>query len=705
MKKTSLLFVLLFFFISAFSTNITPDEAQRVAHNFLVEKGYEIKNVGEQLFLLPSAEKNGETLLYKFNVDDAGFVIVSGKTTTYPILAYSLSGNFESNPAMDFWIATYEEQLAGATKGSRVWSEVPQQWAHYLAVDFTPRQEKSDIAVEPLLTSQWDQSKYYNTYCPWDIDAGSYYDYRVPNGCVALCMAQIMYYYRFPKTGTGGVSYIPSPYPRQIVVFSDHTYNYDAMTDQLSCYNGEVAKLIYHAGVATKMGYASDGSGAYTETAVQKMINHFKYNSEAKIVYPDEYPNDLAPYYIQILLTELQERRPILYSGYAANASAGHAFILDGIDADSLFHVNWGWGGSGNGYFRITNLDPGGSNFSYSAQGFTKLYPSGTTSPVMSGHDRLIASIGTFSSGNMHLPYAANPNKTWMLAVPHATNYHIKINKLDIDPGADQIIIYNGSTVESGEKAVLNISHIGQTISVTTDSVLIAFKSNGSATMNESYHGFHFSYSTTLTPNPIDESTVLDYQIDHVISPETVDGFYLPQRECSWLMSPTFVNGFSFVIKDFDLRAGDFIDIYNATTSPATLWKRFDIYEPPTEVYTANFSKMKVVFSTDNWLEGSGFNLEYHAILGIDENTELKDIAVYPNPANSQVNVEFYAENSDQITLKLYDVTGKMLDYYTYAHPGGSFTQKVPVNHLTAGLYILHIETSQGKVIRKINVN
>lgn len=405
-------------------------------------------------------------------------------------------------------------------------------------------------------------------------------------------------------------------------------------------------------------------------------------------------------------MDEIDMKRPLIYSGNDGSGRAGHAFILDGYDADSLFHVNWGWGGSMDGYFRISYLKPGSSdNFSVVSQAITWLYPVVETAPALTGHERLTATIGSFSNGNPHRPYSANPDKTWMLAAPLATNYNLKINKLDIHPTDDQLIIYNGPTVESGVKIILDASNIGQNFTVTADSVLVAFKSNGAISKDGEHYGFHISYTTSLNPQPQTSTVNLNWQVAETISPETVNGLYLPQRECTWNLTPTFVNGFSFVIKDFDLRAGDFIDVYNATTTPATLWKRFDIYEPPTGVYNANYKKLKIVFGTDNWLEGSGFKLEYYAILGIDDPVGASDVTVYPNPANNLVHVEFSTEKSGIVNLRLYDITGKSLFANQYNHDGGQFNQQLDVSHLTTGLYILHIETAQGKVIRKIAIN
>jgi hypothetical protein len=52
---------------------------------------------------------------------------------------------------------------------------------------------------------------------------------------------------------------------------------------------------------------------------------------------------------------EIEENCPIFYAGYTADM-AGHAFVLDGVDDNNYFHVNWGWGGPYDGFFLLDNL-------------------------------------------------------------------------------------------------------------------------------------------------------------------------------------------------------------------------------------------------------------------------------------------------------------------------------------------------------------
>ena len=67
----------------------------------------------------------------------------------------------------------------------------------------------------------------------------------------------------------------------------------------------------------------------------------------------------------EVWLTKLKDclnlQRPIYYSGQGS--AGGHAFVCDGYDDSDLLHFNWGWGGNGDGYFALGNLNPIGYSF------------------------------------------------------------------------------------------------------------------------------------------------------------------------------------------------------------------------------------------------------------------------------------------------------------------------------------------------------
>lgn len=56
-------------------------------------------------------------------------------------------------------------------------------------------------------------------------------------------------------------------------------------------------------------------------------------------------------------MKELEAGRPVVYAGYISSGG-GHAFVIDGINADGYFHINWGYGGQYDGWFDLQVLTP-----------------------------------------------------------------------------------------------------------------------------------------------------------------------------------------------------------------------------------------------------------------------------------------------------------------------------------------------------------
>ena len=180
-----------------------------------------------------------------------------------------------------------------------------------------------------------------------------------------------MRYWKWPVQGNGSHSYSWNGITLS-VNFGSATYDWDNM---LPNYTGEytedqanaVAQLMYHAGVACNMSYSSDASSAYTENMGNGMINYFRYKSNG---YHTQWYTSLSLSEINTMFIEdLLAGRPILMGGAAADRQSGHEFVCDGIDADGLFHINWGWGGSSNGFFALSALDPDQQGIGGSASG------------------------------------------------------------------------------------------------------------------------------------------------------------------------------------------------------------------------------------------------------------------------------------------------------------------------------------------------
>lgn len=711
MKKLVLssLFLLLGVWILTVSAqSVTIEQASQVCGRFLNEKYPNAQSKAPTYQLQEKIYNDaGTTCFYRFSVNDLGFVVVSASQTTPPILAYSFNENFEMIPPVRDLFYLYKQEIEFAENAKLpAKPKAAADWQRYLADEFTPNYAKS-TTVGPLLTTRWNQNKFYNTYCPWDVNAGSYYDYRVPNGCVACAASQIMNYHMHPESGTGASSYIPQGYPRQTVYFSQHKYHWDAMYDEPTNYANEIAKLIYHFGVAIQMGYNYDGSGAQTDEAKHQLANRFKYDQSITSYYRGNYLDTLVDEYIAALKDQMDRKMPVYYSGCTEAYNSCHAYVVDGYDETDKFHINYGWGGASNGYYAIDNFVSGYSHWDYGAEAIFNIFPSAAIpATYCQGHTRKTASFGYVADGSPTAkPYQANPDCSYMVAVPGATSYTFHFDRLDLMDNVDFVTIYDGPSSSNNTKVVLTGDNLPTNdYTVSADSVLITFTSNGNA-QNTDHYGFLITYSTQLPTRTCNQQNTVN-EWTTIISDGSNDGVdYVPETNCTWNVNLNYIAGYAFAFEKFDLGYGDFVDVYDATSNPATLYKRFDVYNLPTDVYNVSFRKMKINFVSDNWDQNDGFQLRYYAIASVEDHSGLEDLTVYPNPASDNLFVNFSLNESAQVSCRLMDAAGKVVAVESQNAFAGDNKMQLNVSNFAKGFYLLEVSTPTGKNIRKVMVD
>ncbi len=123
-------------------------------------------------------------------------------------------------------------------------------------------------------------------------------------------------------------------------------------------YSLPVATLMEAAGAAVKMDYRKHESGAYDDNVVKGLNQYLNYDNDMSLLSIEDYSDSL---WHRSLQKELLEGRPVYYSG--AGNSGGHAFVIDGMQTNVenglvYYHVNWGWGGSCDGYYLLNMLRP-----------------------------------------------------------------------------------------------------------------------------------------------------------------------------------------------------------------------------------------------------------------------------------------------------------------------------------------------------------
>ena len=293
--------------------------------------------------------------VYSRSNGEEGFVIVSGDDRLPPVLAYSNDNSFTSDnlpPAVRYWLECYTQEYTVLNNSCNS--------------STYPEEETTDHATErqgvsPLLNNtMWGQGNPYNLLCPTTNEGG-----RCVTGCVATAMAQGMAYHQWPLCGQGRISYLSQK--NAIMVdfdLSQHPLHWDKMlsTYTQGKYSSEeayaVAELMAGCGASVFMDYGTDASGAFQHDMLKALVRNFDYDPDGAFLQREMFS---TPEWHRILINELEAGRPVNYAGQS-QTDFGHSFVIDGYQQGNYiypyYHLNWGWNGSCDGYYLLTNLLP-----------------------------------------------------------------------------------------------------------------------------------------------------------------------------------------------------------------------------------------------------------------------------------------------------------------------------------------------------------
>lgn len=357
MKKILMTLAVLFAaLVACMAEPVSPSAAREAAAAFLQGKGITLDEaVSTSLGAKGQSADNQQPIegkpYYVFNTSDLqGFVVVSGDDCVGEnlVLGYTERGCFDAEevPAnLQWWLDQISSQI---TQLSLCGAKASKVTLH------------DDVPY--LMTTLWNQGENilnpknpYNACCP-ETDGQ-----LCLTGCMATALSQVLYYHRWPQDPIQGNLPAYEMLDGSIMEELPATaFDWDKMVDDYTQpttdeQQAAVAKLMRYCGQLVQMNYTPQLSSGIAYD-LDMLVKQFGY---APGVYAASAENYSVSAWDNLLYNELKEGRPIVYNG--KSTGGGHAFVIDGYkvqDGSGYFHVNWGWSGDGDGYFKISLLNP-----------------------------------------------------------------------------------------------------------------------------------------------------------------------------------------------------------------------------------------------------------------------------------------------------------------------------------------------------------
>lgn len=344
--------------------------ANNVANKKLLQLGktnYVITNTDE----VCNAE--GKILFYVFHLMPQGYIVISAYRNLPPVIAYSFYSSFEdqileNNILKDILIADIELRLANIPRlpdelierRTDYWNKSLSNKPEDLDIDYFQQWPPEGITLSGgWVETQWHQNAPYNNFCPIDMASGD----RGVAGCPAVAMAQILNYHEtinniaFNDTDDYFHSYAGNSFwidndhgeydfpsfpelNNYLDVLVDHWRNDIQLTDN------DKAAINFACGVAATQVYHPQGSGTFGVSQAYDAYQRFNFEGIELLGGSD-------PDLYNRLSANIMDALPAHLAIVNEQWDAGHNLVVDGYNTEGFYHLNFGWGGSYDGWYLL----------------------------------------------------------------------------------------------------------------------------------------------------------------------------------------------------------------------------------------------------------------------------------------------------------------------------------------------------------------
>lgn len=338
--------------IGAEAKGVTSQTAAAMAKQLIAER---VDNFAAKVQSVTPMNYKGKTTYYVVQFAPEGWALISADDTSAPLLGYNTIGKFQTEDMplnLQAQMDIYCEQIIDNAKKYTVQHA---EWKSESAR--TLRAPKRAGKIAPLIQVNWNQTGSYMKYCPKTSKG------QAVVGCVAVGMAQAMSVAQWPPRPNGEYGYEHEEFGWIYINYDkEPVYNWADILSGANSKDG-AARLLWHCGVSVRMDYGYNGSGTQTSYIPAALKTIFNYPNSVAYYNRSSFSNDE---WHELILNEIQNGRAVAYSGHDPKKGYGHCFNLDGYDGQ-WFNVNWGWGGTNNGYFSLDGLHDATMDMDYTS--------------------------------------------------------------------------------------------------------------------------------------------------------------------------------------------------------------------------------------------------------------------------------------------------------------------------------------------------
>lgn len=392
--------------------NVTIENAETVALTYINNQQVSLKNArqsGAKASIKHTIyDKRGGALFHVFNLDQGGFIIIAGDMRSLPVLAYSETANSldienaEQQNGLALWWKSAKDQMKLISESSQPMDSILiKEWGKYLGDqpafkngarsgnynclewytigqymcqyrNYFSHNSQNPTVPGPLLSYPgyssgvfWGQNRIANFYAPnaGPVTCSNYGDFcgRFPAGCGATAMAQVLWHFK-----------------------PNNWYNYWAMPQ--SSYNSSTCSYsstgdLALAALVRACGNSASSNYGFVGTCNTLTIPSFISGGLQQLGLSNG--GSISLFSPSTIMNETYQGYPVILTGTNSEPYIEgfdqHIWICDGFNqhlysqyncdtrmceewSSIYLYMNWGWNGTGNGWYLSGNFSPTVSN-------------------------------------------------------------------------------------------------------------------------------------------------------------------------------------------------------------------------------------------------------------------------------------------------------------------------------------------------------